>query len=380
MQSSITNTTEDRASPLRRGTDIPMKAMFRPERFIDEAVEHLESIAPEKPIWFTEWNVGSRGLKQWKNSGAELLFLGASVSRILHHREAFEWSCFHQIYESNFGTFFYDKSSGIETLPSYEFFRLVGAAWHEAEQLVPTTFSDSDSLVGFSTRGEDGIRLFVTNRSSQSVSLKLDKKGFDWRGITLDATPEAMLAPSSVLTKELELGENDAVLPAHSINLLGPETVISGAKRTERKASGNLLPPRPHLTLWYPPFARKQPRVDATGSYALDCSTFSDKKSALVKWSLSGIGPETGKSYRVSFEAKSTPAIGFTLKLPDPSQAEGKWVQTNPKFETVTFEFSFDAKQNEGEVSLFFSEGAIQKAGKLEMRNFRISSIDPESQ
>ena len=40
-----------------------------------------------------------------------------------------------------------------------------------------------------------------------------------------------------------------------------------------------LIAPRPHLTLWYAPYARRQPRFDVNGVYAVDLGKLGDKRA-----------------------------------------------------------------------------------------------------
>lgn len=359
---------------MEAGEALSLEAVLHPERFIDEAVEHFDELLPGKPIWFTEWNIGQKGLEQWKNTGAELLFLGAAVSRIVEHRDSFEWSCFHQLYEAKFGTMYYDKESGLQTLPSYEFFRMLGAVWDGGTEVASVNGGPNTDVIGFAVRKDQNTSWFLVNRSSEPALVEL-RDAVGMSGLSLAVQPEQKVGFSSKLTKPLAVEDGEVVLPPYSINLVGSNTLVEAATRQEQNESRNLFPVRPHLTLWYPPYARKQPRVSADGSYRVDFSAFADKKTAQITLNLEGIRPEPGQRYAVSFKAKAEPAIGFVPKLP--AAEDGAWTQLSPKEGSVRYEFTYDPERNGGALSLFFAEGAIARAGTLSMSEFSIKSLSP---
>lgn len=64
------------------------------------------------------------GIKQWKNTGAELQYIAAIYQEMIRRRATIEWSCFHQIYDSMFGVFYLERQKGrMETTPSHQLFR-----------------------------------------------------------------------------------------------------------------------------------------------------------------------------------------------------------------------------------------------------------------
>jgi hypothetical protein len=294
---------------LEAGVELPVEAMLHPEALFDEAFDHLEALVPGKPIWCTEWNMGQVGLKQWKNKRAELLFLGASMVRLLEDRESIEWSCFHQIYESNFGTFSFDKDTGVYTLPSYKFFRLFGASLEGVEALQMLEGEAADFIRGYAAVGEEGLRYFLLNRGDKDITAALPE-GAALKGLAMKADPQVEFPISRSITRPLAIVDSTVTLPAYSISLIASEETLAKASREDENVTGNLLPVRPHVSLWYPPYARKQPRVSPQGAYEVDFSTFADKPNAQVKMDLSGINPQEGSRYRVSFEANAEPGIG----------------------------------------------------------------------
>lgn len=360
---------------MEAGVELPMEALLRPEALIDEPVEHFAELLPDLPIWFTEWNIGQKGLGQWKNTGAELLFLGASLARLMEHRQAFEWSCFHQIFEAKFGTFFHDKEAGIQTLPSYEFFRLLGGLWDEAESFLPVQFGSEEDVLGFATERNGEIRLFVVNRGSKPTVLSLPEALAKNTGLTLAVEPEQKLPISSTLASSLPVDGGSVTVGPYSISLIAAKSTIDDATRSDRTESGNLFPPRPHLTLWYPPYARNQPRVSPDGSYEVDLEKLADKKTVVIKMNLAGIRPQIGDRLAVSFERKASVGIGFVAKTPNREKGDGTWVQLLPKWEKTRLEFVYDPEVNQGEISFFLAESALAKGGILTLRNFKVVRI-----
>lgn len=165
-------------------------------------------------------------------------------------------------------------------------------------------------------------------------------------------------------------------LPAYSISVIGSDSLIEKATRVDRETSGNLFPVRPHLTLWYPPYARKQPRVSAEGVYEVDFSAFADKKSAVIKMDLSGIEPKEGKVYQVSFEVQAKSGLGFVARLPDAAAKEGTWLQLGPQFAKQNFEFVYSPEANDGELSFFFAENAVAAGAILTLRQVSVVEIE----
>ncbi|MEM7697542.1 MAG: hypothetical protein AAF236_03960 [Verrucomicrobiota bacterium] len=208
---------------LEAGAELPLAAVPYPEAYIDEGFDHLAAILPDTPIWFTEWNIGAEGLNQWKNTGAELLFITAAITRILDHRERVEWSCFHQLFEKKFGTAYFDKEQGLRTLPSYQLFRLISQVWSGADKFIEIpTPADSDCR-GFATRGPDGDRLLIFNRSSQPVELALPETLDGHQMFAIDASPEIDLAGSPSFARQPSaVPAGTMTLRAHTIIALLP--------------------------------------------------------------------------------------------------------------------------------------------------------------
>lgn len=360
---------------MEEGSSLSLEALLHPEAFIDEPIEYFETLRPDLPIWFTEWNVGAKGLEQWKNTGAELLFLGASTMRILDHRDQFDWSCFHQIYEEKFGTFYHDREKGIQTLPSYEFFRLFGSLWQGADSFHSIATSPGASVRAIATSGDDGFRILLLNRSDLESTVRLPEESSGHSAIAITTDPTQKLPISESITAERKLEGTELSLPAYSVTLVAPPSRIQSASRKEPSESGNLFPVRPHLTLWYPPYARSQPRVLADGSYRVDLEPLADKETVVIKMDLSGIAPEPGDRYAVSFLRQASRSLGLVAQVPDRTKAEGKWIQLLPKPENTRLEFTFDPESNDGNVTLLLSQNALAGGGSMTLKDFRLVKI-----
>ena len=83
---------------LEKGDALSADMLLHPERLFDEPAKVFSGMLPDVPIWFTEWNIGNEALKQWKNTGAELLFIAAATNTLLRHHNTIPVSCFHQIH------------------------------------------------------------------------------------------------------------------------------------------------------------------------------------------------------------------------------------------------------------------------------------------
>lgn len=360
---------------LEKGEELTLEAVLHPETLVDEPVEYFGKLLPGKPIWFTEWNIGSKGLDQWKNTGAELLFIAATVSRIIDHREAFDWSCFHQIYEGKFGTFVYDKAAGIQTFPSYELFRVIGAVSSGANSLRPLELAPNGDLRGFATEGEGGLRLLLLNRGDTGRAVVLPENATgSVAALTIATTPDASLPVSEGIARRIHVEEGILTLPPYSVSLLAPQTVVQSAQRVDIKKSANLFPSRPHLTLWYAPYARNPPRVAPDGSYTVDLDKLADKGTVVITMSLSGLSPTKGAQLSLTFEGAASAGIGFNVQLPD-SNTENSWTQMTPKMSKQIFNFTYDPDVNKGDVSFVLTKQTLSKGGDLRLRNFQIVEL-----
>ncbi len=363
------------------GATMSVEAVLHPDKFFDESIEALKKQAPGKPIWFTEWNLDQKYIQTWKNKGAELLFVAAGVCRTIHHRDVFEISLFHQLYDKVFGALYlYEKTQTIETNANYELFKLFGAAFAHADQLRPVTFA-SDDLLGFATQAADGIRLFAINRGATAREFQLPPEcSGDLSRVTLECPPETVLKDAASFTKQQPIAGRTVTLPAYSINLLAsPAALIPPAAAA---SAANLFPARPHLTLWYEPYAAQQPPVASDGSYALDLSALKDKPMAVVKMDLSGLNLKPGANCSLSFDARAEGGGSLTVNLPeagttDPSRKNrSEWMQIGDAVRPVRIVFHRDPGVNGGEVSFFFDKEQLAKGGKVVLRNFRLVTLE----
>ncbi len=364
---------------LEKGAKLPSEALLHPEPFIDDPVEELTQLVPNKPIWLTEWNIGSEGVKQWKNTGAELLFLGVVFNRLFEHRHSVSCSVFHQIYDSHFGTFYYDKESGtIKTMASYQFFRLMGKALANTEYFRTARFDDAD-ISGFVTIASDGHRLFLVNRGAKSQAIHLPNE-FNGvlKRIWIDCPPEKNLGAIEDAIQITELTGREAVVPSYSICLIAPSSVLIDTPDRERKK--NLFPTRPYLTLWYPPYASQQPRVDERGVYTLSFAGLTDKPMAIVKINLNGLGLKAGACCRLTFQARAEPPDTLIINLPeqaiDRDEALSVWLPLTQQDRIIQKTFIYDPNLNQGEVSFFFEQKTIARGGKYVFGDFKISVLE----
>ena len=372
---------------LEKGEGLPVAALLRPAALVDEAVEALADAAPGKPVWFTEWNVGAEGLKRWKNTGAELLFLAAVFDRLIARRDAIELACFHNIYEQRFGTFDVGEDGSVTRNASWEFFRLLGIAWADAAELRPLSFPDEtgDELFGFATASasETGagadVRLFLVNRGPEGrvVALPADLPA-DRARLTIRCEPERPLPTSTPLAERSPAAGGTVALPEYSI------TVVASPRALEAEPAAvaggvNLFPRRPDLDLWAEPYLARQPRFDTRGVYEIDAAGLKNKPIAVLTMRLAGLELKAGAEYAVTFEARADPAGGAVVKppvAPVADNGEGTFLRLGPAFAPHRVTFAHDPAANGGNVTFVFPKETLSQAGRIAFRNFRIGPAE----
>ena len=359
---------------LEAGDTLAAAELLRPERLIDEGLAALDAAAPGVPVWFTEWNVGQEGLKAWKNRGAELLFLAAAVCRLVDRRDRIELACFHNLYEQLFGTFWLEDGSDVPRRnASWDFFRLLAAAWRSAEALRPLRGLPADGdVIGFGTSGEQGVRLFLANRGAtvRSFPVPADLPAGAVRH-TLRCPPDTELPTDAPLIEPVPLAGGSVTLPPHSVCLLAEADALE--VDVPAPAAANLFPPRPHLTLWHEPSAAAQPRFDAAGVYELNLSGLTEKAVAVVTMDLSHLSLRPGAAYALTFEARADPAAGLIADGPD--AAEGTFLPLLPDFAPHRLSFTFDPAANGGNVTLVLPRETLAGGGRVALRGFRLAAV-----
>mgnify|MGYP001545338360 CR=1 FL=1 len=142
--------------------------------------------------------------------------------------------------------------------------------------------------------------------------------------------------------------------------------------------SNNLFPRRPHLTLWYAPYARQQPRFDEHGVYTVDLASLRGTKVAVVTMNLSALKLQAGDHYQLSFEGKAEEATGLVVKLPesdtgdDGGPSNGNFVSLGGNYRRLQFAFKYDPETNGGAISFVFPESTIGDGKSISFRSFSI--------
>ncbi|GAB6164714.1 hypothetical protein JCM19992_07140 [Thermostilla marina] len=355
---------------LEAGTSLPATALLHPEAMFDDAVAEFASLLPHRPIWFTEWNLGQTALRRYKNTGAELLFLGSAFCRLFDHRDRITAACFHQIWGAPFGTVSYDKESGtVRRAASWDFFRLLGATIGDADRFVPVEFS-STALCGFAVRADEALRLFVVHRGGEPLLLHLPPELGDAAVTCLRCSAEAVL-PTDVSRLESARAAGDYLLvPAESILAVGVSCPPDDA-HTAR----NLFPHRPTLQLWYPPYAKEQPRFDADGVYRLDTTKLQDAKPVVLTIDLQSLELEKETRYALTFQARCDPAAGIVVNVPrEPSaEAAGRFFSLNDRFQPISVGFSIPEHADTQAVSIVFPDSTLARKPTIEFRDFSLT-------
>ena len=365
---------------LEAGSELPAAALLRPAALVDRAVAALDAAAPGRPVWFTEWNLGSEGVAQWKNRGAELLFLAGAFDRLLARRDRIELACFHSLYDANFGTFVLDERTGeIRRNASWEFFRLLGTAFADAEEFRPVTVAASgDDLYGFAAATGGDVRLLLVNRgpADRFVALPAGLPANAER-LTIRCPPEADLPTSTPLAERSAVDGGSAALPGYSITLFAAPAALD-AEPPQVAGGENLFPRRPDLEFWYPPYAAAQPRFDAEGVYSIETASLRGKEVAVLKMDLAGLKLEPGADYTVAFEARADPAGGLVVKAPvagEPAPAT-TFLVLGGAFVPHRVTFAYDPAANGGAVSFVLPGETLTQADRVAFRAFRIGPAE----
>ncbi len=350
---------------LEKGEKVPMEAMLRPEAMVAEPVKVIAGLAPGKPIWFTEWNMGQEALKQWKNTGAELHFIAAVFQSLLDHSDTIEIACFHQLYDGMFGTFYVDKETG-ETVhkPTYHLLKMIGAATSGAETMTALDFEGTDdSIYGFNTKGPEGVRSFLVNRSDKPVELTLPGTADATRALFLiESPPERQFSLNEEIIKRSDFSGPELVLPPYSIALVAADSTMA----TPDPEVANLFARRPDLQLWYPPYASQQPSFDDKGIYTVDTSTFKDKETAILKMNLESLHLDQGMEYTVSLDISSEPAADIVISYP----GEKDFLLTTPTSQRQNLTFKIDSTTPN--FDFVFLKPNISAGVKYSFQNFSI--------
>ena len=214
---------------LEKGQKIPMEAMLRPEAMIAEPVEVIKGLAPGKPIWFTEWNMGTEALGQWKDTGAELHFISAVFQSLLDHSDTIEIATFHQLYDNLFGTFYVDQESGATVRKgSWHLMKMIAAATSGAETMGKLSFDVAgDSIYGFITRGSEGERTFIVNRSDKPAELTLPASSQAGRSLFLiNCPPDRKFSTDEEILTRSDFEGTALTLPPYSIALVAAASTM----------------------------------------------------------------------------------------------------------------------------------------------------------
>lgn len=156
------------------GSDAALNELLFPDGFISHIVEESrDHDRKDMPIWITEWNVGLKGLKQWKNSGAEIMFLGAVFHELMENSKDVTIASFHQIYQGNFGTFEFNKETGqVDYMPCYQFFELLGDLWEGAKGMHVVDAGKEAPVLSVAIEKDDAVEWMVVNRASDSHKIE----------------------------------------------------------------------------------------------------------------------------------------------------------------------------------------------------------------
>jgi len=247
----------------------------------------------------------------------------------------------------------------------------LGAALAEGGKFRAVKTSD-DALQGFATVKSGDLRLLLVNRGAAEKTIVLPQEAGEKRfSHTLNAEPEARLPISTRLVQSVPLAGRECEIPPYSVVLIAVEGALGLGAGDGQMA--NLFPPRPHLTLWYPPYAATQPRFDPAGEYVVETSHFKDKEFAVITMDLLSLGLEKGGSYTLDVVGQSSVDSGVAVKLPDASKGKDQFVPLGTHQMPLRFDFTYEPLVNDGQLKLVITREAIERGAKFSFRQFRLS-------
>ena len=202
-----------------KGAKLPVEQLLNPSEFISTPAKYFAELVPEKPVWMTEWNIGRETLNEYKNTGAELLFLASTYCDLVEHRDAIQLACLHQIYEQGFGTFFWNPTAkAVVKLPSYKLHLLLAKATDGATHVLRIKNLPAGTK-GFAAENDDETRLFLVNstKNSQRLSLSAAVK----HTALLHAAPKSRPGEfNDIAIDQSTNGSGTFELPAYTICLI----------------------------------------------------------------------------------------------------------------------------------------------------------------
>ena len=186
-----------------------------------------------------------------------------------------------------------------------------------------------------STDREPGKAALLINRGDVPIDVQLPRSIDRARQVvTLDCTPERRRISASDNPLQQQPYESQVItLPAFSIVAIIERPLRPSSAGLLSKRGPNLLMPLPHLTLWYPPYARQQPRFDSDGVYTVDLTEINSDQLAVIKLNLAGLPIDRKFPIVVRYEAAAIDGegIGFVVKLPSSGPDETESGATRSK-------------------------------------------------
>lgn len=349
---------------VEKGRAVPLAEILDPEGYVAEPVRRLAETFPGKPIWLTEWNIGSKGLERWKDTGAESLFI-ARITADIAAAEPITLSGFHQIFGGAFGAYDFATGGVLERKGSSHVLRLLGAALRGGETIAAA--NRTGGVAAFRIGAGSGSRLCIVNAGSDAITLSDSLTEGLRHQATLSCPPEGSMLSAAIDRSEIA---GPATVPGYSVCVLSSQRLELPQAPTPGR---NLLPPLPHLTLWHKPYARQQPRLDPTGTYEIDVEKYREQDAVFVKWNLSGLGLQPNVRYRATLEGRSEPSGALLMIAPG---QDAKPAVMHGEFAEQTVEFTLpDAAAAADEsltIDLLLTGEALGKLDRVTLRRFAV--------
>jgi hypothetical protein len=195
--------------------DAQAQVLIRPESRWSEWWDKLRPTLQNRPLWLTEWNLDTElAQKQWKNTGAHLLYLTAVVQWQHDHSAGIPLVCYHQLYQEGFGTFVWDKDAKhIVLQPQHHLWQLI-AHWR-AGMAHRLSVKQDVLTISALLSAEGKPSLLISNRGSEPVELQVELDGVPWQ----PSSRETLLLPN--LTEPL----GDLKIESTSDSQMAPHSV-----------------------------------------------------------------------------------------------------------------------------------------------------------
>lgn len=153
----------------------PPRNPTRPESFVAGPVRRLRRAAPDRPIWWTEWNLGGDAIDSLRGTADEMLFVASAFVELVRHADVIPLACFHDAFNGKFGTFGFDDHGRPIKRPTWHLWSMIGEALQDVSKVRMIEPKPDGVVTGF--RGETTAgqtRWVLVNRGTETRPIQME--------------------------------------------------------------------------------------------------------------------------------------------------------------------------------------------------------------